>query len=61
MSNMSYCRFQNTALDLRDCLENMDDDELSDDEKRSRRSIITMACEIAEDYGYEVDRNMVEE
>lgn len=23
MSNMSYCRFQNTSLDLRDCVEAM--------------------------------------
>ena len=31
MANMSYCRFENTAKDLRDCLENMDvqDDEIS--------------------------------
>lgn len=24
MSNMSYCRFQNTNADLKDCLDNMD-------------------------------------
>lgn len=27
MSNMSYCRFQNTAKDLRDCIENWYGDE----------------------------------
>ncbi len=26
MGNMSYCRFENTAQDLRDCLNNLDDD-----------------------------------
>jgi len=25
MSNMSYCRFENTLADLRDCYENLDD------------------------------------
>ena len=39
--NMSYCMFQNTATDLRQCLESMDaaetlaELELSRDEKRS--------------------------
>ena len=39
--NMSYCMFQNTANDLRQCLESMDEAEtlaeleLSRDEKRS--------------------------
>ena len=39
--NMSYCMFQNTATDLRHCLESMDEAEtlteleLSRDEKRS--------------------------
>lgn len=32
MSNMSYCRFQNTLGDLGDCYENMDDNDLSKDE-----------------------------
>ena len=26
MANMGYCRFENTAADLRDCLEHIDDD-----------------------------------
>lgn len=32
MSNMSYCRFQNTLADLRDCFDamNEDDDDLGD-------------------------------
>mgnify|MGYP000513019022 CR=1 FL=1 len=38
MSNMSYCRFENTAADMRDCLEAMQDenfdfDELNEPEK----------------------------
>ena len=29
MSNMSYCRFQNTVQDLQDCYDNIDDSDLS--------------------------------
>lgn len=33
MANMSYCRFHNTYLDMRDCIDALDDGEaLSDDE-----------------------------
>jgi len=52
MANMSYCRFQNTANDLDDCYEHMDDD-LSDspDELRARKWIIRLAKDIAAEYG----------
>ena len=30
MSNMSYCRFENTALDLRDCLDAIQNGEIND-------------------------------
>ena len=30
MSNMSYCRFENTARDLRDCLDAIQDGEIND-------------------------------
>jgi len=53
VSNMSYCRFQNTASDLRDCLDNFDDDDLSDEERKARRRIIRMCVDIASDYGDE--------
>lgn len=54
MSNMSYCRFQNTASDLRDCLENFEFDDLSEKEARARKRIIRMCIEIAHDYENEV-------
>lgn len=44
--NMSYCRFQNTAGDLRDCLDNLRDSGLSDDEQRARRKLITLCADI---------------
>ncbi len=60
MGNMSYCRFQNTLSDLRDCYENMDNDSLSDDEKRARRSLIDLVCDFAIDYGNEINRDIEE-
>ena len=56
MANMSYCRFQNTASDLRDCYDHMDD-EIEDDsaESKARRRMIRIACDIADDYGHEVE------
>lgn len=52
--NMSYCRFQNTVQDLRDCFDNWEeipDDELSDDEVRARKRLLKLCQEIARDYG----------
>ena len=45
MSNMSYCRFQNTVLDLIDCMEN--------DEGRER--LIETMIEYLENLGCNVD------
>lgn len=50
MANMSYCRFQNTLQDLRDCRDNMDDDDLSDAEKSARYWLLKMCDEIVADY-----------
>ena len=50
MSNMSYCRFENTARDLLDCLDNWNslDKESSSFEYGARKEIWKMAKEIAE-------------
>lgn len=50
--NMSYCRFQNTVLDLADCmdaLEEIDYDltKLSADEEKAARRLIEICQEIA--------------
>lgn len=55
MSNMSYCRFQNTLSDLRDCQEALDDGaldngDLSPDEDRAARALIRRCADIAVDY-----------
>lgn len=54
MANMSYCRFQNTLSDLRDCHESdgmWDDADLSEEEKRARKALIALCSEIAADLG----------
>jgi uridine phosphorylase len=53
MANMSYCRFQNTLSDLKDCLQDLQDkaetgDELSADEIYARDRLIEICREIAE-------------
>lgn len=49
MTNMGYCRFQNTLQDLRDCELHLDDDNLSSDEQRARAEMIRLCCEIADE------------
>jgi len=56
MGNMSYCRFQNTRMDLDDCykaLQNGEgsDKELSGDEKDAKARLIEICKNIAEDFG----------
>ena len=58
--NMSYCMFQNTATDLRHCLESMDaaetlaELELSRDEKRSY-DLMREFCQNFLDIAYRLD------
>jgi hypothetical protein len=49
MGNMSYCRFQNTLLALRDCYESLWDDDLSDEEGQARDSLVKLCKTIAEE------------
>ena len=61
MPNMSYCRFENTAADLQDCYENMEEtDGLSSYEVSARQRLIRLAVEIAIEYGHEVGREVEE-
>lgn len=62
MSNMSYCRFQNTLSDLGDCYDNMDDKEsLSIDEQSARTRLLKLCKVIIEDYGHEIDAYITSE
>jgi hypothetical protein len=51
MSNMSYCRFQNTLQDLRDCYENWGEPLESDEEVAARLRMLKLCKKIVEDYG----------
>lgn len=51
MSNMSYCRFQNTLADLRECYEAMEETDLSKEEEKARAGIIKLCQKIVADYG----------
>ena len=50
MSNMSYCRFQNTLLDLQNCVDYMDDDDLSPEEAQAREYLIEVCTEIVDNW-----------
>lgn len=49
MGNMSYCRFQNTLKDLRDCEEHIDD-KLDGEEFDCRVKLIKICKDIADNY-----------
>lgn len=54
MSNMHYCRFQNTLSDLEDCYESWDDTpekDLSLEEQKARKRLIKVCENIASEYG----------
>ena len=55
MGNMSYVRFENTYKDLRDCYNNMDDTDTSEEETKFREWLIILCVSIAEEYGEEID------
>jgi len=51
MANMGYCRFQNTVGDMEDCLEHIEDDLHSEEEKEARQDFIRLCVQVAHDYG----------
>lgn len=63
MSNMSYCRFQNTSLDLIDCRDAFQEftecsgSPLSRDEIRAAAQLISSAAQLVQSFAYlaEVD------
>jgi hypothetical protein len=50
MANMSYCKFENTLSDLRDCYDDLDREDLSPTETKARERLIKLCVEIAENY-----------
>jgi len=60
MSNMSYCRFENTLKDLGDCLEALengalDNPEMSETERESALALIDLCEEIYANFSKEAD------
>jgi len=53
---MSYCRFRNTATDLQDCYDNIDETkDLPDEEARARGILIYICCQIAQECAEGID------
>lgn len=54
MANMSYCRFENTLGDLRDCFtalrEGDDDTQMSEYERGARNGLLALCAKIAEEF-----------
>lgn len=51
MSNMSYCRFENTSHDLADCIEAMDSEEsVSPAEHKARIRLVRACAKIVFDF-----------
>lgn len=50
MSNMSYCRFQNTLKDLKTCQQHFDDQDLSDEEAQARKRIYEICKDITDNF-----------
>lgn len=55
MGNMSYCRFENTYADLKDCYDAMANgiDNLSETEKEYFEKMVEMCKNIADDFHQE--------
>ena len=58
MANMSYCRWENTLDDLRDCAEHVNDP-LGGSEARAR--ILELAADMLEEVGVTIDRRELDE
>ena len=61
MANMSYCRFENTLRDLRDCYYNMDNDNLSKSEFYARKQMVEMCINIANHHNYIIEQEFLED
>jgi hypothetical protein len=62
---MSYCRFENTLTDLKDCEEALADieglDQLSDDEHLAAFKLITLCAKIVEEHKHLQKRSLKDE
>jgi hypothetical protein len=56
MGNMSYCRFENTMNDLRDCLRHINNEAETNHDEEARWEMIQLFTEVAEEF----DGNVME-
>ena len=54
MGNMSYCRFENTMNDLRDCLRHISEDAENHYDEAARQEMLELFRTIGEDYDGDV-------
>lgn len=59
MSNMAYCRFQNTAKDLQDCYANFEETD-SEEEAQAKNRLLNLCIDIALEYGGNIGRDVEE-
>ena len=62
MGNMSYCRFENTLRDLRDCRKDMSETdfyELSETEQEARNKLVALCKEISEQFEEEEMKKII--
>ena len=59
MANMSYCRFENTANDLRDCVYAIEEGEynngISGSERRGLKEMFELAYQLVNELEYHVE------
>ena len=60
MTNMNYCRWENTLNDLRDCAEHVNDP-LGGSEARARACLLELAADMLEEVGVTIDRRELDE
>ena len=49
MSNMGYCKFENTLRDLKDCEDTIGDKSESESEEKARKRLIELCKQIADE------------
>jgi hypothetical protein len=59
MSNMSYCRFNNTAIDLEDCIDTLNEGVESKEEARKRKRLLQLCQDFID--AVESDSNLRED
>ena len=60
MANMSYCRWENTLNDLRDCAKHLNDP-VDGSEARAQATLLELAADMLEEVGVTIDHRELDE